>query len=119
MTSKIDKKYNPEPDYPYFYYDPEGDGFVYFKSEKIRDEWANDAVQAYLDDAWDEQVTNIVTGKITGQASMIDVEVKPSTTDEEGIDGEGSYWPDNCDYRCDYKIKPLDFICPSTKQLND
>ncbi len=119
MTKSTDKNYNPSPDHPFFYYDPEGDGFVYFESEELRDAWANDAIQQYLDDGWDEQVVNVVSGTLTGCASMVDVEVKPETTDDEGIDGEGGYWPDNCDYRCDYKLMPLDFVCPSTKQLNE
>ncbi|MGK0272146.1 MAG: hypothetical protein ACI88H_002812 [Cocleimonas sp.] len=119
MSKNTDKTYNPSPEHPFFYYDPEGDGFVYFKTEALRDKWANDAIQQYLDDCWDEQVLNVVSGTLTGQASMIDVEVKPSATDEQGIDGQGSYWPDDCDYRCDYKIKSLGYSCPSTEQLKD
>ena len=117
MTTKIDKKYNPDKDYPYFLYNPEGNGFEYFRTKELRDNCASDEVQAYLDDAWDEQVTDIVVGEVTGQASMVDVEVKPTTTDEEGVDGEGSYWPDDCDCRCDYKVMPVGFVCPSTNQL--
>tara|TARA_R110000744_G_scaffold366318_1_gene475325 strand:+ start:412 stop:780 length:369 start_codon:yes stop_codon:yes gene_type:complete len=117
MATKIDKKYNPDKDYPYFLYNPKGNGFEYFRTKELRDNCASDEVQAYLDDAWDEQVTNIVVGEVTGQASMVDLEVKPTTTDEEGVDGEGSYWPDGCDCRCDYKVMPVGFVCPSTNQL--
>jgi hypothetical protein len=60
-----------------------------------------------------------VVGEVTGQAVMTDVELKPSTTDEEGIDGEGSYWPDDYDYRCDYQIKPLGYSCSSTEKLKN
>jgi hypothetical protein len=117
MNNKVDKKYNPEPDYPYFLYDPEGNGFEYFKTEKLRDDCASDAVQAYLDEAWDEQVTNVVVGKISGQATMTDVKVKPDIVDEDGNDENDEYWDSDWDYKCDYAIKPVGFICPSTKAL--
>ena len=121
MIKTIDKSYKPSPEYPYFYYDPEGDpegdGFVYFKTELIRDEYANVAIQGYLHDGWDDQVVNVVSGTLTGSASMINVEIKPDSIDDEGCDSEGYYWPNECDYRCDYKLMPLGSVCLSTKLL--
>ena len=117
MSKKVDKKYNAESDYPYFYYDPEGDGFVYFKTEKMRNEWANDAIQQYLDEGWDEQVTNVVCGKVTGQATMVDVKTRDGEVNEDDVDESGESWLSEWDYKCNYTLKPLDFVCPSTKQL--
>ena len=117
MATKIDKKYNPDKDYPYFLYNPEGNGFEYFRTKELRDNCASDEVQAYLDDAWDEQVTDIVVGKVTGQSSMVDVETQTGEIDEEGCDESGEYWNGDYEYRCNYEIKPLGFVCPSTKLL--
>jgi hypothetical protein len=116
---KVDFKYNPEPDYPYFHYNPEGDGFVYFKSESERDEATKDAIQGYLDDGWDESVVNIVAGKVTSQASMVDVELKPDEMDDNGEPLDGTYWDADWDYKCNYELKPLGFVCPSTKAIKD
>jgi hypothetical protein len=119
MTKKVDKKYNPEPNYPFFLYDPEGNGFEYYKTEKERDELAKDTIQGYLVDGWDEQVTNVITGKVTGQATMVDVETQDGELDEECCDEKGVYWDDGYDYRCDYQIKPLGYSCSSTEKLKN
>jgi len=112
-------KYNPDKKQPYFLFDPEGDGFVYFESENDRDSAADDAIQGYLVDEWDEQVTGVVVGKLTGQASMVDIEVPQGNVDEELCDEHGEYWDPDFDYKCSYKIQPLGFICPSTDKLKD
>lgn len=102
---------------PYFYFDPEADGFEYFETENERDKAAQDAIQMYLDEGWNEDVTNIVTGTITNKATMVDVEMRPDTVDEDGYDDTGGYWNQYWDYKCDYKIRPLGFVCPTTKAL--
>lgn len=118
MVTKIDKKYTPDKEYPYFYYDVEGDGFAYFKSEELRDKLANEAIQNYLDDGWDEQVENVIVGTLTGKAAMVDVVVPIGEIDEdEGTDEAGEYWDGDFEYRCNYEIKPISFICPSISKL--
>tara|TARA_R110002094_G_scaffold161285_1_gene146498 strand:+ start:187 stop:552 length:366 start_codon:yes stop_codon:yes gene_type:complete len=118
MNGKIDKKYNPSADYPYFFYDPEGSGFEYFKNKELRDIYANKSIQEYLDDGWNAEVIDVVTGEITGQATMTDVEVKPDDLDDEGMDEGGEYWNGDYEYTCNYEIKPLDFKCSSISKLN-
>ena len=119
MNDNVDVKYNPDPDYKFFLYDPEGNGFEYFKYKHLRDERADIAIQEYLQDGWNEEVENIVVGEVTGQSKMVDVCVKPDELDDEGMDEGGEYWNSEFDYRCDYKIKPIGFSCDSVKLLKD
>ena len=114
--AKIDCKYNPDKDYRFFYYDPNGSGFVYFKDKSLRDECANDEIQKYLDDGWNEEVGRVVSGEITAQAAMTDVTKRDGEIDDEGNDEAGEYWDADWPYKCNYKLKPLGFVCPSTKQ---
>jgi len=107
MSTKIDKKYQPDSEYRFFFFDSEGNGFEYFKTIELRDECANQAIQEYLDDCWDEQVENIFVGEVTGEATKVDVEMRPESLDEDGCDEEGVYWEQEWDYKCNYKICPL------------
>jgi len=95
---------------PYFYYDAEDCGFAYFSTEKERDEKANEAIKGYLDnDGWYEEVTGVVCGTLTGRATMVDV-----TPVEDDITDTAMkfYKDDQCDYTCNYAIKPLDHVEP-------
>lgn len=112
-------KYHPHESQSYFIYDPEGEGFIYFESEKNRDIEAIKSVEAYLDtqDGWDENVTGVIVGKLTGKSAMINVEIPDGELDEESLDETGEYW--DYDYKCNYTIKPLGFVCPSTNKLKE
>lgn len=111
--TKIDCKYNATPEYKFFYYDGEGEGFVYFKSIELRDRLAQDAIQMYLDDCWSEEVTQVVCGEMTHQATMVDKRGPIGKLDEDGFDGAGYCFSEH-DYYCNYKLKPIGFVCPST-----
>ena len=108
--SKIDKKYNPTAEYRFFYYDGEGDGFVYFKCAKLRDACANEAIIDHLWDTWDESVENIIVGEATGQATKVNVELRPDELDEDGCDEEGNYWDPDWGYTCNYKALSFDEV---------
>ncbi len=112
-------KHHPHVSQPYFLYDIEDYGFVYFKTKKDRDAAASESIDAYLDiqDGWDENAVGVIVGKLTGQAAMVDVEIPDGDLDEESIDEAGKYWDSDKDYKCNYKIKPLGFVCSSTEQL--
>lgn len=101
-------EWEASPNRPYFVYDPDGDGFIYYATEEERDDAAKAVIEVYLQDKWDEQVTNIVAGKLTHTAKQTDVQHKPPADelDEDGIDGEGESW-DGIDYRCNYELLPL------------
>ena len=113
------QKFVPTKNYPYFYYDVEDSGFVYFQTEKERDEAVKEAIQDYLDDGWNEEVENIVVGEMTGSSTKINVQIAPdpSELDEEGCDKSGEYWDQDWDYKCDYEIKPLGYVCPTNIKL--
>jgi hypothetical protein len=120
MSTKVDKQHRPSAEYPFFHYDPEGDGFVYFKTEADRDEAANIEIRNHLDnDGWSEDVANILVGKVTGRGKMVDISLPDGELDEDGCDEAGEWWDSDCDYKCDYKIKSLDFVCPSTELLKE
>jgi hypothetical protein len=110
---KTEKSYTPKIGFEFFYSDPAGDGFVYFKTEKSRDEAVEDAIANYLQGSWYEEVENIIVGKITGASAKVDVTIKPTNLDEDNCDDEGAYWDSDCDYTCNYEIKPLGFVCPT------
>ena len=116
---KIERSYSPKKGFSFFYNDYDGDGMVYFKTEQDRDAAAEEAVQNYLHDGWSEEVENIVVGTVTGASTRVDVEIRPEDDelDEDNCDEDGSYWDSDWDYKCNYKIKPLGFVCPTNKPL--
>jgi len=95
------------PSRPYFFYDPEGDGFSYYATENERDKSVKSSIENYLDDAWDESVTDIIIGKITHEVEQIDKEKRPEKLSEDGVAEDGSYWENNCKYKCNYGIKSI------------
>lgn len=99
----------PSAEFRYFLFDPEGDGFTYFRSAEARDAAAPDIIQAYCDDGWDETVTQIVAGELTHTCQQANVIPRPpeDEIDEEGNDGEGRYWPEEWGCYCDYELLPI------------
>ena len=100
-------KNNPDKEYKYFLFDPLGDGFVFYKSAKDRDDDAQDTIDSYLDETWDEAVEQVWTGEITGICKQVNREDRPNDIDEEGYSNDGEWWPDNIDYRCSYALTPI------------
>ena len=98
-------KYHYAKGFEYFLHDPEN-GMVFFETAKERDEYADKAIKEYLDaDGWHEDVTSIIAGKVTHRTKETDRVDRPADEDidEEGCDGEGSYWGDT-DFKCNYKL---------------
>jgi len=93
----------------YFVYSPE-EGFEEFDSIEERNEYAEATIQNYLDDDWDESVTNLVSGEIHTRATMIDKKERPpeSEIDEEGCDQDGDIWAPEWNYRCNYTMKAIE-----------
>lgn len=115
MISRVKKErpadgwpWEVSPNRPFFFYDSEGDGFTYYATEEERDAAAHDAIQDYLDDDWNESVTNIVAGKLTHTTEQYDVKYKPPAheLDEDGLDNEGHCW-DSHDIICNYGLQPI------------
>jgi len=85
----------------YFLYDPEN-GFETFETNKKCLEEANNSIQHYLHDGWDENVENVVIGIITHSAMKTNVEHKPNNPEEaEDINCSNEFA-----YTCDYEMLP-------------
>ena len=93
---------------PYFVFDPQGDGFSYFETVEERDTFTKGAIDNYLDDTWDGEVTSIVAGVVTHSVVQTDRENRPSDEDldEDGIDSAGDYWGGDLEYKCNYQLQP-------------
>lgn len=109
MSDKTELKYHPDAEYRFFIYDPEGNGFMYFSSVTDRDIYQGRVLDGYLDDGWDDAVEQVVAGEVTHSAQQVNREERPPAEeiDENGCDGEGSYWDESWSYRCNYKLKPI------------
>jgi hypothetical protein len=106
-----DYKTNPDPEYRFFLFDPEWEGMMFFKSEADRAAAAEDAINAYkdLDNGWSEEVERLCMGEVTHVCTQTNVVERPSDEelDEEGCDGEGTYWDPDIELRCDYEMLPI------------
>jgi len=110
---KLDRKLLITEGYPYFIYDPDGDGHSFFKTEAERDEYAVECIEAYRslydEEGWGSEVDGVYVGVVTARATQTDVEYPPpaSELDEENCDSNGRHWPDGAEYFCNYKMMPL------------
>jgi hypothetical protein len=103
----------PSAEFRYFIYDPQGWGFLYFKSEEDRDAASSSVIQGYCDDGWDEEVTSVTAGEISHICSKTDVVERPEQVDEEGYDEHGEYWAEEWDCKCSYTLMPLLAAAPA------
>lgn len=69
---------------------------------------ANERIQGYLGDGWSEEVTGVCVGEITHRAKMCDQVFPDGEIDEDGIDEAGEYWDSDWDYKCNYKMLPVE-----------
>lgn len=83
-------------------------GFELFETLDDALDAANERIQGYLDDAWSEEVTGVCAGKITHRAKMCDQVFPDGEIDEDGIDEAGEYWDPDWDYKCNYKMLPVE-----------
>lgn len=105
-----DWKTKPDVEYRFFVYE-DGD-FYYFKDTEQRDSFANDRIQLYLDDGWNEDVEQIVCGELTHTCSKVRVKNRPpeEEIDENGEDLEGDYWEEYWDQKCDYEMVNIEDV---------
>lgn len=103
---RLDVKYRPSAEYRYWLYDREGDEMTYYRTPEARDEAAASAIEAYLDESWDDSVEYVAAGEVTHSAQMLDQKERPDDLDEAGCDGEGTYWGD-FEWMGTYTLAPL------------
>lgn len=106
LDANLDSSESPSADYRFFVYDPQGYGFLYFKTVDARDKASSAVIQSYLDDGWHEDVEQVVAGEVTHTCEKINVETRPDTLDAEDCDEAGHHWGD-FETRCDYDLVPL------------
>lgn len=101
--SKIEHRFQPSAEFRYFAYDPEGDGFTFYRTTEDRDAALSGIIDAYLDEHWSEEVENVCAGEVTLVAQQVNREERPADPAKAEEDG----WPPDCDYRCNYVAAPL------------
>lgn len=111
MTNNHDYRTHPTSEYRFFLFDPEWEGLMFFRSEAERDAAAKEAINAYkdVDNGWSEEVERLLMGEATHVCTKANVVERPSDEelDEEGCDGEGTYWDPAIELRCDYEMLPI------------
>lgn len=93
--------------YNFFVYCPDG-GFEVFETLDDALDSADARIHGYLSDCWSEDVTGVCTGKITHRAKMCDQVFPDGEIDDDGIDDAGELWDPDCDYKCNYKMLPVE-----------
>ena len=69
---------------------------------------ADERAQNYLSDAWSDEVTSVCVGKITHRAQMCDQVFPEGEIDEDGLDESGEPWDQDWEYKCNYKVLPVE-----------
>ena len=93
--------------YNFFVMCPE-EGFQVFETLDEALDAADERIKIYLSDCWSEEVTGVRVGKITHIAKMCNQVFPDGEIDDDGIDEAGDYWDPDCDYKCNYKMLPVE-----------
>ncbi len=93
----------------WFVYDPEGNGYEEFNSEKDALTRAKVCIEDYLDEGWSEDVEYVTVGLVTYRATQCNITKRPpeNELDDENIDREGTYWSEGWDHMCNYDMKAV------------
>lgn len=103
-----DYKTTPENGYPYWLYDRNDLGMMYFRTEAGRDLAAEEVISSYLNDVWDEEcVQQVSCGIVTHFAQCLDKEMRPNEIDEEGYSKDGTYWGEYVDWMGQYRMEKI------------
>ena len=82
-------------------------GFEEFETVEKRDEAAKECIEHHLDESWDEEVENVVSGEVQERAEKVNVVKRPDDLDEDDCDESGKVWLPEWSYKCDYKMLPI------------
>lgn len=82
MATNTDAPTKPSSLFPsaqcrFFYTDPSGDGSRFFSTETERDVAMKEAIAAWCDEGWGEEVEQIFSGVVTHTVEQCDVQKKP------------------------------------------
>lgn len=110
-TVKREWRNSPSTEYRFFLYDPEGNGFMFFKTAEDRDKASVLSIGEYCDDGWSEEVSRVCAGELTHVVHKCNVNQKPQrndfASDEEFEDAAEDWNGGDFDETCDYELCPL------------
>ena len=89
-------------EYRFFLLDPEGDGWMFFKSAEERDAHAKKIIPEYFQDGWSEDVEFVCAGTVTHIMKKTNVILRPP---EDEIDEEGQ--DNDWEYKCNYELTDI------------
>lgn len=113
MIAGVEASDFPNNEFRLFIYDPDGAGFLYFRSAEDRDQASHNVILAYLDDGWSEDVESVVAGEITQTCQKVNVTPRPEVINEDGEDENGEYWAEEWDCKCEYALVSLQAAAPT------
>lgn len=90
----------------FFTYCPES-GFETYATAEEALSASKELIAAYLDDTWGDEVTQVVTGRISYRATQTNLVEIVGELDEDGYDEAGEYWGGDSDSKCDYEMLPV------------
>lgn len=100
----------PDKDHRFWLYSPEGDGFLFFRYEADRDEYAEREIREYLDsdNAWYEEVMGVMAGVVTHVTKETILGTMPDNYDEMNEEEREEEWPyEEHDQIADYSLEPI------------
>ena len=107
-----DYGYIPSKDHQWFFYDPEGDGMTFCKTEEEAFSGADQAIWQSLDECWSECVDQICYGKIVQAAAQVDRVDRPENVGADGYTPDGAHWPQDCEFMCNYRLESVTHPAP-------
>ncbi len=107
-----DYGYIPSKDHQWFFYDPEGDGMTFCKTEEEALSGADQAILQSLDECWSECVDQICYGKIVQAAAQVDRVDRPENVGADGYTPDGVHWPQDCELMCNYRLESVTHPAP-------
>ena len=114
-----DYGYIPSKDHQWFFYDPEGDGMTFCKTEEEAFSGADQAIWQSLDECWSECVDQICYGKIVQAAAQVDRVDRPENVGADGYTPDGAHWPQDCEFMCNYRLESVTHPAPPSVAVPD
>ena len=101
----------PSAERPFFYTDPSGDGSRFFSTEAERDAAMAEAIAAWCDEGWSEEVEQIFSGVVSHTVEQCDVQTKPAPCPEHPDHEYGDNDCEACIAWDEYPNHEFDEVC--------
>lgn len=104
-------RHRPSEQFPWFASDPSDGETYYFATEQGAIAQAKEFIDRHMEDGWDDEVDQIIVGKITHHTVKTNVTHRPKredfSSDEDFQDACGEYPNMDFNYCCNYEPLPL------------